>query len=285
MPDCYLAAMKSGSEHLFPLYQVDAFADQPFGGNPAAVVFLMGPQPDHWLQAFAMEMNLSETAYFMRKDDGFQLRWFTPAFEVDLCGHATLATAHVMWETGLLLPEEEARFFTRSGVLKARKDGDWIGLDFPAEPPVAAPAPKNLARAIGAPIVWSGKNRMDIFLELENEAAVRGLQPDQEALRTLGGRGVIVTALADDPDAPYHFVSRFFAPSAGIAEDPVTGSAHCALAPYWGAKLDRAALVGFQASARGGTVKVRTRGNRVELKGKAVTIFQGVVSQSALPRR
>lgn len=277
----YLAAMKMGTEHLFPVYQVDAFTDKAFGGNPAAVVFLMGPRPDAWLQAFAMEMNLSETAYFMRKGDAYQLRWFTPACEVDLCGHATLATAHIIWETGLLMQDEEIRFSTRSGLLKAKHDGGWIALDFPAEPPTAAKVSEKIARALGADIVWSGQNRMDLFLELESEAAVRTLKPDFEALKAAGGRGVIVTARAVSEDAPYHFVSRFFAPSAGIEEDPVTGSAHCALAPYWGEKLDRAALLGYQASPRGGTVKVRTRGGRVELKGKAITIFQGVISHTA----
>ena len=274
--------MKLGSDHLFPVYQVDAFADKPFGGNPAAVVFLMGPRPDHWMQAFAAEMNLSETAFFMRKGDAYQLRWFTPTNEVDLCGHATLATAHVIWETEMLMPDEEIRFSTKSGLIRAKKDGDWISLDFPSEMPEPTPASKALAKALGAPIVWSGQNRMDWFLELENEASVRNLSPNMEAVKALGNRGVIVTAAADDPEAPYHFVSRFFGPAVGVDEDPVTGSAHCALAPYWCGKLDRAALVGYQASPRGGTVKVRLKGNRVELKGKAITIFQGVISKQAV---
>lgn len=272
--------MKSGSDHLFPIYHVDAFADQPFRGNPAAVVFLMGPKPDAWLQAFAHEMNLSETAYFMRKGDAYQLRWFTPAIEVDLCGHATLATAHVIWETGLLLPEEEIRFSTRSGLLRARKDGDWIALDFPSAPPVGQKISKELQKAIGAKIVWSGICGENQLVELEDEATVRDLKPDFAALKPLTQLGLIVTARAADPQAPYHFVSRFFAPAAGIDEDPVTGSAHCALAPYWADKLDQVNLVGYQASARGGIVKVRQRAGRVELRGKAITIFQGVI-QSA----
>jgi PhzF family phenazine biosynthesis protein len=276
--------MKLGSDHLFPVYQVDAFADQPFTGNPAAVVFLMGPQSDAWMQAFAGEMNLSETAFFMRKGEAYQLRWFTPLCEVDLCGHATLATAHVIWETQLMMPEEEIRFVTRSGTLKARKDGDWIALDFPAEAPTAGKLGKELQKALGAKVVWSGQNRMDHFAELENEAALRDLKPNMDALKALGMRGVIVTAPATDPESTYHFVSRFFGPAAGVNEDPVTGSAHCALAPYWGEKLDRSALVGYQASARGGTVKVRVRSGRVELKGKAITIFQGVVTKAALGR-
>ncbi len=274
--------MKLGSDHLFPVYQVDAFADKPFGGNPAAVVFLMGPRTDNWMQAFAAEMNLSETAFFMRKGDAYQLRWFTPTTEVDLCGHATLATAHVIWETELLMPDEEIRFSTKSGLIRAKKEGDWIALDFPAETPEPTKSSAALAKALGAPIVWAGQNRMDWFLELENEAAVRNLAPNMEAVKALGNRGVIVTAAADDPESPYHFVSRFFGPAVGVDEDPVTGSAHCALAPYWCEKLDRTALVGYQASPRGGTVKVRLRGNRVELKGKAITIFQGVVSKNAV---
>ncbi len=274
--------MKLGSDHLFPVYQVDAFADKPFGGNPAAVVFLMGPRTDNWMQAFAAEMNLSETAFFMRKGDAYQLRWFTPTTEVDLCGHATLATAHVIWETELLMPDEEIRFSTKSGLIRAKKEGDWIALDFPAETPEPTKSSAALAKALGAPIVWAGQNRMDWFLELENEAAVRNLAPNMEAVKALGNRGVIVTAAADDPESPYHFVSRFFGPAVGVDEDPVTGSAHCALAPYWCEKLDRTALVGYQASPRGGTVKVRLRGNRVELKGKAITIFQGVISKNAV---
>jgi PhzF family phenazine biosynthesis protein len=274
--------MKLGSDHLFPVYQVDAFADKPFGGNPAAVVFLMGPRTDNWMQAFAAEMNLSETAFFMRKGDAYQLRWFTPTTEVDLCGHATLATAHVIWETELLMPDEEIRFSTKSGLIRAKKEGDWIALDFPAESPAPTKSSTALAKALGAPIVWAGQNRMDWFLELENEAAVRNLAPNMEAVKALGNRGVIVTAAADDPESPYHFVSRFFGPAVGVDEDPVTGSAHCALAPYWCEKLDRTALVGYQASPRGGTVKVRLRGNRVELKGKAITIFQGVISKQAV---
>lgn len=274
--------MKSGKEHLFPVYQVDAFAHGPFTGNPAAVVFLMGPKPDHWLQAFAMEMNLSETAFFMRRDDGYSLRWFTPTAEVDLCGHATLAAAHVLWETEFAMPEEELRFSTRSGMLRARKDGEWIALDFPEEPATAAKAPKELAKALGAKLVWTGQNRMDWLVEVEDEATLRALAPDMAALKAMGGRGVIVTAAAADGDGPYHFVSRFFGPAVGVDEDPVTGSAHCALAPYWGAKLDRSALVGFQASPRGGVVKVRLRAGRVELRGRAVTVFQGVVTKAAL---
>jgi PhzF family phenazine biosynthesis protein len=264
------------------VYQVDAFADQPFTGNPAVVVFLMGPQPDAWLQAFAGEMNQSETVFFMRKGNDYQLRWFTPTYEVDLCGHATLATAHVIWETELMMPDEEIRFSTRSGILKARKDGEWIALDFPEEAPVACKLSKEVQKAIGTKVVWSGENRMDLVVELESEEAVRNLKPDLEGLKGFGKRGLIVTAAAASAESAYHFVSRFFDPAEINAEDPVTGSAHCALAPYWGAKLDRTAMVGYQASPRGGMVKVRLRAGRVELRGKAITIFQGVISKGAL---
>lgn len=277
----YFAGMKSGSEHLFPLYQVDAFTDKAFGGNPAAVVFLMGPRPDAWLQAFAAEMNLSEMAYFMRRGNEFQLRWFTPVCEVDLCGHATLAAAHVIWETDMASPEDEVRFHTRSGLLRARRDGDWIALDFPADPPSAYKLPKEIAKAIGAKVVWAGMGREDLILELENEAAVRALQPDFPALKEASRRGVIVTAAAD-AGAGYHFVSRFFAPAVGINEDPVTGSAHCTLAPYWAEKMEQQSFVAHQASERGGDLKLRLRGGRVEIKGQAVTVMQGVVSRAAL---
>lgn len=266
---------------MFPLYQVDAFTDKAFGGNSAAVVFLMGPRPDAWLQAFAAEMNLSETAYFMRRGNEFQLRWFSPVCEVDLCGHATLAAAHVIWETDLAAPEDEVRFQTRSGLLRVRRDGDWIAMDFPADPPSAYKLPKDIAKAIGAKVVWSGMGREDLILELENEAAVRALKPDMEALKTASRRGVIVTAAAET-GAGYHFVSRFFAPAFGIDEDPVTGSAHCTLAPYWSEKMGQMSFVAYQASTRGGLLKVRLRGNRVEIKGQAVTVMQGVVARNAL---
>jgi PhzF family phenazine biosynthesis protein len=278
----YLAPMKSGSDHLFPVYQVDAFAEGPFTGNPAAVVFLMGNQSDAWLQRFAMEMNLSETAYFMRKGDGYTLRWFTPLAEVDLCGHATLAAAHVIWETSMVPEDEEIRFESRSGLLRARKDADWIALDFPEDAAQACSISPEIAAAVPEKILWCGENSVDLLLELESEAQVRAFVPDLAAIKALNKRGLIITAAAADADGPYHFVSRFFGPSVGVDEDPVTGSAHCALGPYWAAKLDRSSLIGYQASARGGIVKVRLRAGRVELRGKATTVLQGVITKAAL---
>ncbi|MCC6555602.1 MAG: PhzF family phenazine biosynthesis protein [Polyangiaceae bacterium] len=257
------------------IWQVDAFTAAPLAGNPAAVCVLPGPREDAWLKAVAREMNLSETAFLVRRADGsFDLRWFTPAVEVDLCGHATLASAHVLWEEGLLPPSERARFHTRSGLLTAARAGGLIELDFPvkgAEPLGEAP---DLGAPLGARIVEILRNRFDYLALLESEAAVRAVAPDMGALRRLPVRGVIVTSRAD-PGAKYDFVSRFFAPGAGVDEDPVTGSAHCFLAPYWAARLGREELTGYQASARGGEVRVRLAGERVKLGGEAVTVMKG----------
>ena len=255
------------------LFTVDAFTDRPFAGNPAAVALLRAPQPDVWMRALAAEMNLSETAFVVPHDDGtLGLRWLTPTVEVDLCGHATLATAHVLWEQGLVALDEPAVFETRSGRLTCRRaEGGWIEMDFPATPPDAAPAPPGLAAALGAQPVWTGRSRFDLFVRLGTAAEVRALAPDAAAAAALGMRGVIVTAPGDDG---FDFVSRFFAPGSGVAEDPVTGSAHCALAPYWAADLGRAVLRGYQASARGGVVEVEPRGDRVLLRGQAVTMFE-----------
>jgi PhzF family phenazine biosynthesis protein len=258
-----------------PIVQVDAFADRPFTGNPAAVCVLERPRDEGWMQAVAMEMNLSETAFLVRRDDGWSLRWFTPAVEVDLCGHATLASAHVLWQDGFLAAADSARFHTRSGLLTARKDGEWISMDFPAKPEQAADAPEHLARALGAEPVYVGRSQFDLLVELESEAAVRALDPDQSLLRQVEARGIIVTARADG--GGYDFVSRFFGPRVGVPEDPVTGSAHCVLGPYWARKLGRNELVGYQASARGGTVRVRVDGDRVVLGGQAVTTLRGTL--------
>ena len=253
--------------------QVDAFADRPFTGNPAAVCILPGPADAGWMQAVAGEMNLSETAFLHRIEEGFALRWFTPTVEVDLCGHATLASAHVLWTEGHLDPDAPAGFRTRSGMLSARRAGDWIELDFPAQParPIAEPA--TLAEALGARVVAVGRNDADLLVEVPTEADVRALRPDMGRLAGIEARGVIVTARSDSRG--YDFVSRFFAPRVGIAEDPVTGSAHCALGPYWSERLGRVELVGFQASARGGMVRVRIGGGRVILGGRAVTVLRG----------
>lgn len=257
------------------IIQVDAFADRPFAGNPAAVCVLDAPAEERWMQAIAAEMKLSETAFLHPEDGGYRLRWFTPAVEVDLCGHATLASVHVLWEDGRLAAGETARFLTRSGVLTAEREGDWIRMDFPATPAMEQEPPPGLAGALGTEPVWSGRSCADWLLELTDEAAVRRLTPDFGWLHEVETRGVIVTARAEDPGGRYDFVSRFFAPRVGIDEDPVTGSAHCTLAPFWTERLGRSELVGFQASARGGVVRVRARGERVELAGQAVTVLRG----------
>lgn len=257
-----------------PIYQVDAFTDRPFSGNPAAVVLLQDYPSNEWMQHVAAEMNLSETAFVTgRSDGGFDLRWFTPVAEVDLCGHATLASAHVLWQAGRLQPGERAVFETASGRLSAQQDDEWIMMDFPAEKATVLDEKLGLAEALGASPVHTASNRLDLLVELEDEARVRSLEPDMHALEKIGMRGVIVTARS--VDHPYDFVSRYFAPRFGIPEDPVTGSAHCCLGPYWMERLGKSDLVGYQASARGGTVGVEVAGDRVLLKGKAVTVIVG----------
>jgi PhzF family phenazine biosynthesis protein len=257
-----------------PLYVVDAFADRPFTGNPAAVCPLDGPRPDEWLRNVAMEMNLSETAFVWPEGDGFRLRWLTPAVEVDLCGHATLAASHVLWDTGRVPAGRTIRYATRSGTLSAEPRDGLIELDFPARPATLGPVDETVAGALGASPVAYGLNGMDAFVVVADEAEVRRLKPDFRRLGTVGVRGVIVTAQAH-PGRDYDFVSRFFAPGSGIDEDPVTGSAHCCLAPYWAERLGRTELTGYQASQRGGTVRVRLVGNRVKLGGRAFTITRG----------
>jgi PhzF family phenazine biosynthesis protein len=256
-----------------PIVQVDAFTDRPFAGNPAAVCLLPAPADARWMQDVAREMNLSETAFLVPQLDGFDLRWFTPAVEIDLCGHATLASAHVLWSDGHLAAEAQARFHTRSGLLTAEQRGEWIELDFPATRAEPAAAPAGLTAAVGITPRFVGRSRFDYLLEVDGEEVVRGCKPDFGALARVDARGVIVTSRA--AASGYDFVSRFFAPRAGVDEDPVTGSAHCALAPYWIAKLGRSELVGYQASARGGTVRVRLQGDRVKLGGQAVTVLRG----------
>jgi PhzF family phenazine biosynthesis protein len=259
------------------IVQVDAFTGEPFAGNPAAVCVLDSPREERWMAAVAREMNLAETAFLVKDIEAgtFGLRWFTPTVEVELCGHATLASAHVLWEEGHLDPEQVARFRTRSGVLTATREGVGIVMDFPAEPSVPCETPAGLLDALGVPEArYVGKNRLrDYLVEVDSESTVRSLDPDIGQLRRLGMRGVIVTARAQGKD--YDFVSRFFAPGAGVDEDPVTGSAHCCLAPYWSEQFGRLDLVGYQASARGGRVGVRCRGDRVLLSGQAVTVLRG----------
>jgi len=218
-------------------------------------------------------MNLSETAFLETRNDGFALRWFTPTTEVALCGHATLASAHVLWEEGHLAPAQQARFHTKSGLLTGDRAGEWIELDFPAKREESAPMPSGLAEALGATPKYVGRNQFDYLVEVDAEETVRSLAPNHAALAALPVRGVIVTSRA--ASAAYDFVSRFFAPGSGVAEDPVTGSAHCALGPFWQARLGKSELVGYQASARGGVVRVRVAGDRVKLGGKAVTVLRG----------
>jgi predicted PhzF superfamily epimerase YddE/YHI9 len=262
----------------WPLYQVDAFTEEPFAGNPAAVCLLDADADPGWMQRVAAEMNLSETAFLRPGGEPgrYRLRWFTPTVEVELCGHATLASAHVLWSEGLAPAGRPLRFDSAGGPLAARPgDGGGIWLDFPATPAAPADPPAGLLDALGGgPARWVGLGRLDWLVELADEAAVRRLAPDPRRLEGLGSRGVIVTAAADGGGG-YDFVSRFFAPGAGIDEDPVTGSAHCALGPFWAGRLGRDELTGFQASARGGLVRVRPAGDRVLLGGRAVTVLRG----------
>lgn len=255
------------------IFQVDAFTDTPFKGNPAAVCVLPQETDEGWMQNLATEMNLSETAFLVRQDDGYNLRWFTPAVEVDLCGHATLASAHILWETGLLAADEQARFFTRSGLLTAERQGDWIQLDFPSEPARAVQAPEDLDQALGVSATYVGKNRFDYLVEVKAEDLVRNLTPDYVLLSSISSRGFMVTSRSDSSEID--FVSRFFAPAFGINEDPVTGSAHCCLGPYWADKLNKRELSAYQASARGGIVRIRVSEERVYLLGQAVTVMRG----------
>ena len=256
-----------------PIYQVDAFTDRRFAGNPAGVCLLPIPADADWMQNVAREMNLSETAFLHKGADGYNLRWFTPAVEVELCGHATLASAHVLWGEGHLEPDETARFHTLSGILTAVQAGDWIELDFPATPAEPATPPDDLIQALGVSPKYVGQSQYDYLVEVGIEETVRNMKPDLARLKEVSSRGVIVTSPARSPG--YDFISRFFAPAVGIEEDPVTGSAHCCLGPFWGKRFGKTELVGYQASPRGGTVRVRIEGERAILGGQAVTVFRG----------
>ena len=253
------------------IFQVDAFTEKPFAGNPAGVCILPDPREDSWMQNVAREMNLSETAFLQRRGDGFDLRWFTPAVEVDLCGHATLASAHTLWEQGVIKPQDTAQFHTRSGLLTAQRQEDWIELDFPSLPDRRSKVPPGLAKALGTKPRYVGRSRFDYIVEVGSEKTVRKLKPDFTRLSALAIRGLIVTARATTQ--PYDFVSRFFAPRAGVNEDPVTGSAHCVLGPFWRDRLGKNDLLAYQASARGGVVRVRVGDKRVYIGGKAVTVL------------
>jgi PhzF family phenazine biosynthesis protein len=268
-----------------PIVHVDAFTSAAFAGNPAAVCVLREPRDARWMQLVAREMNLSETAFVVPGEPAWSLRWFTPVTEVDLCGHATLASAHVLWERGLLEPTRAAAFDTRSGRLTARRlagaspQDVWIELDFPATPDEESAALAGLAEALGAAPRYVGRSRFDFLLEVESEEAVRSMAPDFAKLRAFDTRGVIVTARASTPGVD--FVSRYFAPAFGLDEDPVTGSTHCCLGPYWARRLGRSSFVAHQISARGGVIKVALEGDRVRLAGQAVTVLRGELTESA----
>lgn len=254
------------------IHHVDAFSDSIFSGNPAAVCILPEPREDSWMQRLAQELNLSETAFLQKRGDGYNLRWFTPLVEVDLCGHATLASAHILWEQGLLRPDEAARFHTHSGQLKAERRGEWIEMDFPALPDRKVSIPRGMAKALGVRPKYLGRSRFDYIAEVESETTVRKIRPNFTLLSALPIRGLIVTARA--MTRPYDFVSRFFAPRAGVNEDPVTGSSHSVLGPYWKARLGKSELLAYQASKRGGVLRVRVGDRRVFIGGKAVTVLR-----------
>jgi len=259
------------------IYQVDAFADKPFSGNPAAVCIMENEADSLWMQKVAMEMNLSETAFLHEEGDGYNLRWFTPTTEIDLCGHATLASAHILWEEGFLDPKEDVQFKTRSGILGASKKSEIIELDFPSAVAQEVPVPEGLLESLNVEPLYVGKNKFDYLVQVDSEAIIRTLEPDLNLLKSLPARGVIITSICKDP--AYDLISRFFGPAAGIDEDPVTGSAHCCLGPFWGKRLGKSRLVGFQASERGGTVHVTLKGDRVILGGRAVTVLKGELYQ------
>jgi PhzF family phenazine biosynthesis protein len=254
------------------LLQIDAFTSDAFKGNPAAVCFMDGARDDRWMANVAAEMNLAETAFLTRADDGWELRWFTPTVEVDLCGHATLASAHAIWSENIS-NDSVLRFQTRSGVLTAKHDGDMIELDFPAKREESIVAPAGLFDALGVTDAsYVGRNQFDYIVELPSESEVRALKPDHGVLRQLPVRGVIVTSRGT---GEYDFISRFFAPGSGVDEDPVTGSSHCCLTPYWAERLGKMEMRAYQASARGGAIRVRLDGDRVKLAGHAITVLRG----------
>jgi PhzF family phenazine biosynthesis protein len=255
------------------LYHVDAFADRIFTGNPAAVCLLAKPAEENWMQNLAGEMNLSETAFVHPEGSEFRLRWFTPMVEVSLCGHATLASAYVLWEEGVVPLASPIVFNTKSGRLGASRRGDRIELDFPARPVMPISPPKGLCEALGVSPKYVGRSKDDCLLEIQDEDELRRLTPDYHGLAKVDTRGAIVTCRSKSKE--YDFVSRFFAPAVGVNEDPVTGSSHCCLAIFWGRRLGKTEMVGYQASSRGGAVSVRVRGRRVFLGGRAVTVLAG----------
>jgi PhzF family phenazine biosynthesis protein len=256
-----------------PCWQIDAFTNRPFGGNPAAVCWLEEERDERWMQHVAAEMNLAETAFVRKLAAGFELRWFTPTVEVDLCGHATLASAHALWTNGLVNEDEAIAFHTRSGVLTCARNGDFIELDFPATPARPVAMPVGLAEALGADPQDVLQSKFDYIAVFGSPQMVRLLQPDIRALAKFPVRGIVVTAKSDDPQ--FDFIARFFGPASGIDEDPATGSAYCSLLPYWSQRLQKMEMTAYQASARGGILRLRMNGDRVILGGQAVTIWKG----------
>ena len=257
-----------------PLFVVDAFTDRPFGGNPAAVCPLEAWPDDAWLQSVAAEMNLAETAFVVKRLDGsFDLRWFTPEVEVELCGHATLATAHALWQTGRANTTTPLAFHTLSGLLTATRSGDEIELNFPREAPSPAATPAHLIEGLGIEPLSVHRNRFDYLVEVADEQQVKGLKPDFTRLRQVVTRGITVTSRSDD--ARFDFVSRFFAPAVGVDEDPVCGSSHCCLGPFWQQRLGKSELLAHQISQRGGILRVTCAGDRVKLAGQAVLVTRG----------
>lgn len=252
-----------------PIIHVDTFIEEGLQGNAASVCILPGPAEPAWMQQIARHMNVSETAFVYRQFDDFHLRWFSPLVEVDLCGHGTLAVAHALREDGHFTRQQMARFMTRSGLLTAQVQGEWIELDFPSLPQREITPPLELRQALGAPLKYVGTDGHDYLVEVDSEEVVRSLRPDFHVLSTIQARAIIITSLASSVD--YDVVSRVFAPRLGIDEDPVTGSAHCCLGPFWMAKLRKKELIAYQASARGGVLRLRMNGERVSLGGKAVT--------------
>lgn len=255
-------------------YQVDSFTDKPYRGNPAAVIVMDGAADEEWMQNVAMEMNLSETSFlYSIGENNYNLRWFTPGVEADLCGHATLAAAHILWEKEFVKKSDSIKFQTKSGELSCKTAKGLIEMDFPEEVPWEISPPQDLLNGIGVKPLFVGKNRMDYFVELVSETAVRELSPDFGLIKKIDTRGVIVTAKSDNPE--FDFASRFFAPTCDVNEDPVTGSAHCALAPYWAKKFDKKELKAIQLSKRQGVLNLKVERHRVKISGSAVTVLEG----------
>lgn len=255
------------------IYMVNAFTDKPFSGNPACICFLTEPATDQWMQEVAYEMRTSETAFLLEQADGFSLRWFTPQTEVDLCGHATLASAHILWETGRLEKSKEAKFFTKSGLVIANHVDDLIEMGFPILYHQPADFNPELLAAFNITPDYVGTFDQKLLMVVDGEEIVRNLNPDFNILRCFRERGIAITSAADSPD--YDFISRYFAPWVGVDEDPVTGSSHCCLGPFWSKRMKKSELIAYQASPRGGSLRLKVDKQQVLIGGKAVTIYEG----------